>query len=393
MTPAQLMLRVVGVAFASVVLFALLAVLGGASGTAEAADRPAGLGDLLGGDRPIGNVLAPIVAPVADVVTPILQPPTPAAPTPGPPANVPGCRTSSQSSHRSPDPSSHRSPTPLATSFTRSPTPLATSFTRSSTPSARSLNPVVDRSHRSSNRSGHRVVAGHRDCRSGRRSQRSRRPRRRTRRPRRRTRGPVAAPVTDGVQPASTPSCRRPATPPTRPRATPSVTDGEPAASDETTTVPDLTEEPVVAPVVDEVTIQTAVAAAPGVRSADRPSRRPLVPAALSDAVRDTTDVGASPEASNGRTTSGPPAHPHRLVRSPPARTRRGPAEHRERAALGRHLVALTGRRSRRDARRADRHGGGDVHAVASRHDRLCRGAPRSCSPRSNVLGSHAIGV
>ncbi len=48
MTPAQLLLRVVGVAFASVVLFALLAVLGQGGGTAEAADHPAGLGDLLG---------------------------------------------------------------------------------------------------------------------------------------------------------------------------------------------------------------------------------------------------------------------------------------------------------------------------------------------------------
>ena len=43
-TPAQLVLRVVGVAFATVVLFVLLAVLGNGGGTAEAADRPAGLG-------------------------------------------------------------------------------------------------------------------------------------------------------------------------------------------------------------------------------------------------------------------------------------------------------------------------------------------------------------
>ena len=72
MTPAQLMLRVVGVAFASVVLFALLAVLG-QGGTAEAADHPAGLGDVLGPGA-TGNGLAPIVAPVADVVAPIVQP-------------------------------------------------------------------------------------------------------------------------------------------------------------------------------------------------------------------------------------------------------------------------------------------------------------------------------
>ncbi len=94
------------------------------------------------------------------------------------------------------------------------------------------------------------------------------------------------------------------------PASDPVVPDGEPAASDETTTVPDLTEEPVVAPVVDEVTIQTAVAAAPGVRSAGSSVVTSAVPAALSDAVRDTTDVGASPEASNGRTTSGPPSAP-----------------------------------------------------------------------------------
>ena len=73
-TPAQLVLRVVGVAFATVVLFVLLAVLGNGGGTAEAADLPAGLGTQVDGDGPSGA--APGRA-VADAVTSGLQPPTP----------------------------------------------------------------------------------------------------------------------------------------------------------------------------------------------------------------------------------------------------------------------------------------------------------------------------
>ncbi len=309
MTPAQLMLRVVGVAFASVVLFALLAVLGGASGTAEAADRPAGLGDLLGGDRPISNVLAPIVAPVADVVTPILQPSTPAAPTPGPPrqrARAAEPHPSPRTDHRTRRHTGrrHRSPrrrhrghvvTPSTDTVGHVVHPVVDTVapvvepvvpvTEIVAPVAEIVVPVVDPAFPAAPSSHPAAPSSH-----------------------------PAAPSSHPSPTASSPGVN-PVVPPTGdtphpPASDPVVPDGEPAASDETTTVPDLTEEPVVAPVVDEVTIQTAVAAAPGVRSAGSSVVTSAVPAALSDAVRHTTDVGASPETSNGRTTSGPTSAP-----------------------------------------------------------------------------------
>ena len=288
MTPAQLMLRVVGVAFASVVLFALLAVLGSDAGTAEAADHPPGLG----GDRPVGNVPAP----AAELVRQNNQPPTPGAPAPGPPSNVPGLQNPIPAAAQIAGPVvppvadivGHVVP-PVADAITPIIEPVVP-VTEVVEPGAEVVVPVVTPVDPIA------APAVPVAAPAG---------------PIAAPAGPVAAPAsgvaapTGGVQPVVDP-----VVPPTAdtlrpPAGDPAVTDGDPATSGETTTAPDPTEGPAAGSVVEEVAFEAAVAV-PGATRSSVVTSASAVPAAHSDAVRDTTGVGYSSESSDGRTTSGP---------------------------------------------------------------------------------------
>jgi hypothetical protein len=74
MTGLQLALRMVGVAFASVVMLVLLAALNGGARTAEAAEQTMGLSDLLGDGGDVGSLLDPVIVPIDNVVAPIVDP-------------------------------------------------------------------------------------------------------------------------------------------------------------------------------------------------------------------------------------------------------------------------------------------------------------------------------
>ena len=346
MTPGQLLLRVVGVAFASVMLFVLLAVLGQGGGTAEAADHPAGLGDLLGPGA-TGNVLAPIVAPVADVVTPILQPLTPVA-TPAADTLAPVLAPVLQTL----TPVVTPVVTPLAdvvAPIADTVDPVVTPITDAVAPVVEPLVPLVD------------PVAPV---------------------------GDPVAPVGDPVAPSAIRSLRsfRPVTggnPPDVDTVVPPATAGpasETTAPSGSTVAPD--------PAARCCPRSTVTRRAGRRRGSDRRtgrchhgrrSRRSTVADLQRRFAR--RDVRSRPchrrrwpfhgvVQRSDDVRSGPAI---RIPRFVPRRLERpwDPAEHRDRAALGRHLVvAHTGRRSHGDVGRADRHRSGDVHAVASRHDR-----------------------
>jgi hypothetical protein len=291
MTPAQLLLRVVGVAFASVVLFALLAVLG-QGGTAEAADHPAGLGDVLGPGA-TGNGLAPIVAPVADVVAPIVQPLPPVV-APAVVTHAPVLQTLA----------------PVVTPLTDLVAPIADTVvpvvapvTDTVAPIAETVVPVVDAVVPGVDPVGVIVTPVVDPAGPG-------------VAPVDDPVGPVVAPVVDPVVPVVAPVTD--GIQPDVDTVVPSATvgpDSEATTSAESTAAPDPAAEPnlaidgeAVTPGVDAGAIETSAAAvADGESAASRSlTSNAVAPADPSDVGRVTAVVGHSTVSSNGRTTSGP---------------------------------------------------------------------------------------